>query len=71
MTFCQQIGWGVMAWAIGRSNDHFAASAANPSGYAPGIYMFAALGFLGLAFSFLLWRSEHGPNAHGLDTIRA
>jgi MFS family permease len=71
MTFCQQIGWGVMAWAIGRSNDHFGASATNPSGYAPGIYMFAALGFLGLTFSFLLWRSERGPKAHGLDTIKA
>ena len=71
MTFCQQIGWGVMAWAVGRSNDVFGASAANPDGYLPGLWMFAALGFLGLTCSFLLWRSEHGPDAHGLDTIRA
>ncbi len=69
MTFCQQIGWGVMAWAVGRANDAFGASAANPGGYLPGLGMFAALGFLGLTFSFLLWRSEHGPHAHGLDTI--
>jgi MFS family permease len=71
MTFCQQIGWAVMAWAVGRSNDAFGASAANPAGYLPGLWMFAGLGFLGLTFSFLLWRSEHGPEAHGLDTIRA
>jgi nitrate/nitrite transporter NarK len=71
MTFCQQIGWGAMAWAVGRSNDVFDASAANPGGYVPGLWMFAALGFLGLTCAFLLWRSEQGPAAHGLDTIRA
>ena len=71
MTFCQQIGWAVMAWAIGRSNDAFGASAAHPGGYVPGILMFAALGFIGLTCSFLLWRLEHGPEGHGLDTIRA
>jgi len=60
-----------MAWAVGRANDAFGASAANPGGYLPGLAMFAALGFLGLTFSFLLWRSEHGPHAHGLDTIVA
>jgi MFS family permease len=71
MTFCQQIGWGAMAWAVGRSNDVFDASATNPGGYVPGLWMFAALGFLGLTCAFLLWRSEQGPAAHGLDTIRA
>jgi len=71
MTFCQQIGWGAMAWAVGRSNDVFGASAANPGGYVPGLWMFAGLGFVGLTCAFLLWRSEQGPGAHGLDTIRA
>jgi MFS family permease len=71
MTFCQQVGWAVMAWAVGRANDASGASAAHPSGYLPGIYMFAALGFLGLTCAFLLWRAEHGPGGHGLDTIRA
>ncbi|HXW04373.1 MAG TPA: MFS transporter [Vicinamibacterales bacterium] len=70
MTFCQQIGWGVMAWAVGRVNDLNAAGPANAGGYAPGLWMFAGLGFLGLLFSFLLWRSERGPEAHGLETIR-
>ena len=71
MTFCQQIGWGAMAWAVGRANDVFGASAANPAGYVPGLWMFAGLGFLGLTCAFLLWRSEQGPGGHGLDTIRA
>jgi MFS family permease len=70
MTFCQQIGWGLMAWAVGRVNDLSGASAANPAGYGPGLWMFAGLGFLGLLFSSLLWRSERGRGAHGLETIR-
>jgi len=69
MTFCQQIGWAAMAWGIGRVNDAMGASAANPGGYVAGMWMFAALGFMGLLFSFLLWRSEKGPRAHGLETI--
>jgi MFS family permease len=70
MTFCQQIGWAAMAWGIGRVNDASGASGSNPGGYAPGMWMFAALGFMGLAFSYLLWRSEKGARAHGLETIR-
>jgi MFS family permease len=69
MTFCQQIGWAAMAWGIGRVNDAMGASGANPAGYIAGMWMFAALGFLGLLFSFLLWRSERGPRTHGLETI--
>jgi MFS family permease len=69
MTFCQQIGWAAMAWGIGRVNDAAGASAANPGGYVPGMWMFAGLGFLGLMFAFLLRRVETGPRAHGLETI--
>jgi MFS family permease len=71
MTFCQQVGWAAMAWAIGKVNDVSGASGSNPAGYVPGMWMFAALGFMGLFFSFLLWRSERGPRAHGLETITA
>jgi MFS family permease len=71
MTFCQQIGWAAMAWAVGFSNDRFGASAANPGGYVPGMWLFSALGFLGLFFSVRLWRAERGPGGHGLETIRA
>jgi hypothetical protein len=60
-----------MAWAIGKINDVSGAGPANPAGYIPGMWIFAALGFMGLLFSFLLWRSEQGPHSHGLETITA
>jgi nitrate/nitrite transporter NarK len=68
MTFCQQIGWAALAWAVGKANDVAGASAANPAGYLPGMWIFASLGILGLAFSALLWRAERG---HGLETVKA
>jgi MFS family permease len=71
MTLVQQIGVFGMNWMIGRTNDAFAASASNPGGYAPGMWMFSTLGFLALVFAFLLRRVETGPNAHGLETITA
>ena len=69
MTFCQQIGCATLAWAIGKLNDVWGASESNPAGYLPGMWLFAGLGFLGLLFSFLLWRAEKGAHAHGLETI--
>ena len=71
MTLCQQIGWGGAAWGVGSLNDVYGASAANPGGYVPGMWLFSSLALLGLAFSYLLWRSERGPGAHGLETITA
>jgi hypothetical protein len=35
------------------------------------MWAFTVLASLGLLFSFLLWRAERGPGAHGLETIRA
>jgi len=71
MTLIQQIGVAGMNWAIGRTNDVFGASAANPMGYAPGMWIFSILGFLALVFAIMLRREETGPNAHGLETITA
>jgi len=68
MTFCQQIGWAALSWTVGKANDVAGASAANPAGYLPGMWVFASLGILGLAFSALLWRAERG---HGLETVKA
>jgi hypothetical protein len=31
--------------------------------------MLAALASAGFLFSFLLWRAERGPQAHGLETV--
>ncbi len=71
MTMIQNIGMAGLNFAIGWSNDAFAASAANPAGYTPGMWMFSVLGFLGFVFAGLLRRAETGPNARGLETIRA
>ena len=69
MTLCQQIGWAIVSWAIGGLNDLFHASAQNPGGYAAGMWLFSALGFFGLFFSWRLHQHEKGPGGHGLETI--
>jgi nitrate/nitrite transporter NarK len=67
MTFCQQIGWAGMSWGIGAANDAAGASAQHAAGWLPAMWMLAALATAGFVFSFLLWREEHGPSAHGLE----
>lgn len=69
MTLCQQLGMAAIPWAIGFANDMFNAGPENPAGYTPGMWIFTALASLGLFFSFMLWRTERGPGAHGLETI--
>ncbi|MEO6119930.1 MAG: MFS transporter, partial [Terriglobales bacterium] len=69
MTFCQQLGMAALPWIIGKTNDVFQAGPQNPAGYNPGLWVFTALAAMGLVFSFLLWRTEQGPRAHGLETI--
>lgn len=71
MTLIQQIGVAVMNWLIGWANDTSGASASNPDGYVMGMWIFSVLGFVGFFFAVMLRRSETGPNAHGLETIRA
>jgi len=70
MTFCQQVGWAGMSWGLGRANDAAGASAANPAGWLPSMWMLAGLSSLAFVFALLLWREERGPGAHGLETIR-
>jgi MFS family permease len=69
MTFCQQIGWAGMSWGLGLVNDAAHASAENPGGWLPAMWMLAGLAALGFVFSFLLWREERGPRAHGLESV--
>jgi MFS family permease len=71
MTMIQNIGLAGFNFLIGWANDFGGASAANPGGYALGMWIFSSLGFLGFLFAWLLHRAETGPNAHGLETIRA
>lgn len=67
MTFCQQVGWAVMSWAIGRVNDAAHASAQNPGGWLPSMWMLAGLAAVGFLFSVQLWRSERSGGGHGLE----
>ncbi len=71
MTMIQNIGLAGLNLLIGWSNTHWNASADNPRGYIPGMWMFSALGFLGFFFAFLLRQRETGPHGHGLETITA
>jgi MFS family permease len=69
MTLCQQIGVAAVPWLIGRANDTFGAGPAHPAGYAAMIWILTGLALLGLLFAVLLWKTERGPAAHGLETI--
>ena len=67
MTFCQQVGWAGMSWGLGAANDASGAGAGNPAGWLPAMWMLALLASAGFVFSVLLWRSERGPGARGLE----
>jgi hypothetical protein len=69
LTMIQNIGLFGFNLLIGWANDHWAASAANPAGYTPGMWIFTALALCGFACALFLRRSETGPGAHGLETI--
>jgi MFS family permease len=69
MTLCQQIGFFLLNLLIGRANDYAGAGLENVGGYALGMWIFSALGFVGLTFSILLRVRETGPQGHGLETI--
>ena len=71
MTLIQNVGLAGFNFLVGWANDFSGASAANPGGYDLGMWIFSSLGLFGFLFAFLLRRSETGPNAHGLETIKA
>ncbi len=62
MTMIQNIGLFLFNILIGFSNDLFKASAENPAGYIPGMWIFSILGFSGLLFSYLLRKEEKKLN---------
>jgi MFS family permease len=70
MTMIQNIGLFSFNVTIGWANDLAAAGPTNPGGYAVGMWIFSILGFVALFFSFMLWKAEKGPDAHGLETIK-
>lgn len=71
MTMLQNIGLTVFNLGAGALNDWGGASAENPGGYLPMLWMFALLSLMGLVFSAFLRQREVGAQGHGLETIRA
>jgi MFS family permease len=71
MTMIQNIGMAGFNLMIGWANDTNHASAANPNGYRPGMWIFSTLGLMAMAFALLLRRREMGSHGHGLETITA
>ncbi len=69
MTLIQNIGLAGFNFLIGWANDTWAASATNPGGYVPGMWIFSSLGLFAFFFGFMLRRRETGPHGHGLETI--
>jgi len=67
MTMIQNVGLFGFNIVIGFANDNAGASATNPSGYIPGMWIFSICGILGLIFAFLLRKNEIGKNSHGLE----
>ncbi|HEY1272626.1 MAG TPA: MFS transporter [Terriglobales bacterium] len=69
MTLCQQVGFFALNLLVGTANDLAHAGPGNAAGYAPMMWIFSVLGFVGLTFAILLRIRETGPHGHGLETI--
>ncbi len=67
MTLIQQIGMIALNWLIGVVNDAMGAGATKPQGYALGMWIFSALGLVGLFFAIKLWQVDRRPAARGLS----
>jgi MFS family permease len=71
MFMLQNIGMMLVNVFAGMLNDRAGASAENPAGYTPMLWLFAILSLFGLVFAAALYQRERGPHGHGLETIRA
>jgi MFS family permease len=71
MTMVQAMGLTVINLAAGALNDASGASADNPAGYTPMLWMFMFLSLFAFVFAFALRTRETGPHGHGLESIRA
>jgi MFS family permease len=71
MTMLQNIGMMLANFGAGALNDASGASADNPGGYRPMLWMFMILSLFGFVFAFALRRRETSPEGHGLESIKA
>ncbi len=67
MTMLQNIGLTVFNLAAGGLNDSSGASAENPGGYLPMLWMFGLLSLFGFAFAWALRQREAGADGHHLE----
>jgi MFS family permease len=67
MTMIQNIGLTVCNVGAGWLNDRAGASAENPDGYIPMLWMFGLLSLAGLVLAWLLRQREVGPHGHHLE----
>ena len=71
MTMVQAIGLTTINLAAGALNDANGASAENPAGYRPMLWLFLSLSLFGFLFAYALRKRETGPHGHGLEAIKA
>jgi MFS family permease len=67
MTMLQNIGLTAFNLGAGWLNDRSGASAENPGGYVPMLWLFAVTSLFGLVFAFALRKRETGPHTHYLE----
>ena len=70
MTLVQNVGLTAFNLAVGWANDHGAASATNPGGYALGMWIFSSLGLFGIFFAWQLRRAQQ-QSGGALDSVKA
>jgi MFS family permease len=71
MVMVQAMGLTAINLAAGALNDANGASAENPAGYTPMLWLFLFLSLFGFVFAYALRVRETGPHGHGLETIKA
>ncbi|MCB1056115.1 MAG: MFS transporter [Acidobacteria bacterium] len=70
MTMLQNVGLMSINILAGALNDQAGASAENPGGYLPMLWLFAGLSLFGFVFAAALRRRETGPEGHDLEKPR-
>jgi MFS family permease len=71
MTMVQAMGLTAINLLAGILNDTYRASAENPAGYTPMLWLFLFLSLFGFVFAFALRVRETGPQGHGLEAVKA
>jgi MFS family permease len=71
MTMVQAMGLTLINLLAGALNDFYGASAENPAGYTPMLWLFLFLSLFGFVFAYALRIRETGPHGHGLEAIKA